>query len=78
MLSQGLGVYHMANQITSIGRIRKTRVLAQGKLQTSSAVPGDSSYPNRRLSNIIHINFPGELFRPLFTGNFRGRMLKAN
>jgi hypothetical protein len=49
-----------------------------GELQTLSAVPGDSSYPNRRLSNIIRINFSGELFRPLFTGKFRRRMVKGN
>jgi hypothetical protein len=48
------------------------------KFQTLSAVPGDSSYPNRRLSNIIRINFSGELFRPLFAGRFRRRMLKGD
>jgi hypothetical protein len=48
------------------------------KLQTLSAVPCDSSYPNRRLSNIIRINFSGELFRPLFAGRFRRRMLKGD
>jgi hypothetical protein len=78
MLSQGLGVYHMANRNTSLGRARKMRVLAQRQIPDLSAVPGDSSYPNRRLSNIIRINRSGELFRPLFTGKFRRRMLKPN
>ena len=62
MLSQGLGVYHMASRNTSIGSIRKMRVL--GQLQTPDLVgsPGDSSYPNRLLLNIISINFSGELW----------------
>jgi hypothetical protein len=40
------------------------------KLQTLSAVPGDSSYPNRRLSNIIRINVSGGLFGPCSPANF--------
>jgi len=32
MLSQGLGVYHMANRNTSLGRARKMRVLAQRQI----------------------------------------------
>jgi hypothetical protein len=49
-----------------------------GKLQTLAAVPGDSCYPNRRLSNIIRINLSRGPFRPLFTSKFRRRMFKPN
>ena len=41
MLSQGLGVYHIANQNTSRGSVRKMRVLAQRKRQTVPAASGD-------------------------------------
>jgi hypothetical protein len=34
------------------------------------AIPGDSSYPNRRLSNIIRINVSGGLFGPWSPANF--------
>ena len=58
MLSQGLGVYHMANQNTRIGNYPEdARSGTNGELQTLAAVPGDFSYPNLRLHNIIRINF---------------------
>jgi|SRR5712691_650489 len=44
MLSQGLGVYHMANQNTSIGKYPEdARSGTNGELQTLTAVPNDFS-----------------------------------
>ena len=54
MVSKGGGVYHMPNQNTSIGRCPDdARFWHNGRLRTLAAVPGDFSYPNLRLSNII-------------------------
>lgn len=78
MLSQGLGVYHMASRNTSIGVPGRCVLLRIGKLQTLSATPGDSSYPNLRLSNIIRINFSEDFFAICSPANFGEECSKEN
>jgi len=59
MLSQGLGVYHMPNQNTSIGVSGRSGFWHSRKLQTMPAVLAIVPYPNPGLSNITRTNLFG-------------------